>query len=104
MKILRFLKKQAIHILNNGVIQNDLIKSECRVVKVQNKVYHQYEKRDGKKFLTILSPNEWGQSCPFKYVGSFKLGYDNIWIPCEPEKNESSSDLEESIEKIKRLF
>ncbi|RNA15645.1 hypothetical protein BpHYR1_042423 [Brachionus plicatilis] len=77
---------------------------ECNVARVQGKIYHYYETRDGKRFLTIVSPNEWGHCCPFKYIGSFKLGYDNIWKPCQPGKNEQSSDLEESIRKIKDFF
>ncbi|MFY7965996.1 MAG: DUF2452 domain-containing protein [Chitinophagaceae bacterium] len=44
--------------------------------------YHLYEKADGSHILSLISPQEWGKSGPFKqFVSSVKLLADHTW--CE---------------------
>ncbi len=44
-------------------------------------IYHLYEKKDGNHMLSLVGPNEWGQSGPFKqFVSSVKLLADHTWV------------------------
>lgn len=43
-------------------------------------VYHLYEKDDGRHFLSMVSPHEWGRSRSFKrFVATVKLLADHTW-------------------------
>jgi hypothetical protein len=43
--------------------------------------YHLYEKKDGTHILSLVAPNEWGGSGPFKaFVSSVKLLADHTWV------------------------
>lgn len=44
-------------------------------------VYHLYEKRDGNHILSLVAPQEWGGSGPFKqFVSSVRLLADHTWM------------------------
>ena len=43
--------------------------------------YHLYEKNNGDNMLSMVAPNEWGKSGPFKqFISSVKLLADHTWI------------------------
>lgn len=43
--------------------------------------YHLYEKNNGDNMLSMVAPNEWGKSGPFKqFISSIKLLADHTWI------------------------
>ncbi len=43
--------------------------------------YHLYEKNSGDHMLSMVAPNEWGKSGPFKqFISSVKLLADHTWI------------------------
>lgn len=44
-------------------------------------IYHLYEKKDGNHLLSLIGPNEWGQSGPFQqFISSVKLLADHTWV------------------------
>jgi len=44
-------------------------------------VYHLYEKHDGQHILSLVSPQEWGGTGPFKqFVSSVRLLADHTWV------------------------
>lgn len=44
-------------------------------------VYHLYERKDGSHLLSLVAPEEWGGSGPFKqFVSSVKLLADHTWV------------------------
>ena len=49
--------------------------SEYSFQPILGEVYHLYSKRDGCKFLSLISPSEWGQ----QHIGSFKLLNNGNW-------------------------
>lgn len=56
---------------------NDLVyKSKFNFEPVIGKIYHLYYNKNGKIFLSLISPNEWD----LEHIGSFKYNYDNKWI------------------------
>jgi hypothetical protein len=60
---------------------NDMMyNAEMRIKPVIGKVYHLYQREDGSRYVSLFSPEEriidregW--------LGSFRLNYDNRWIP-----------------------
>ena len=56
---------------------NDLVyKSKFSFEPVIGKIYHLYYNKEGKIFLSLVSPSEW----KYEYIGSFKYNHDNKWI------------------------
>lgn len=44
-------------------------------------IYHLYEKNDGQHILSLVAPQEWGGSGPFKqFVSSVRLLADHTWV------------------------
>jgi hypothetical protein len=56
---------------------NDLVyKAKFNFEPVIGKTYHLYYNKEGKVFLSLVSPNEW----TYEFIGSFKYNHDNKWI------------------------
>jgi hypothetical protein len=54
-----------------------------------NHTYHLYEKDNGKHFLSMVSPKEWGRSKKFKrFIATVKLLADHTWDVIEKGNNE----------------
>ena len=70
---IRFLQRQAAAILEETKLNADLNHAACNMVKKPGTVYHLYERDTGQKYLSILSPQEWGASCPHGFLGSYRL-------------------------------
>lgn len=43
------------------------------------KIYHLYQRKNGKDVLSMVAPNEWGRSQPYTFVASIKLLADHTW-------------------------
>lgn len=44
-------------------------------------IYHLYEKNDGQHILSLVSPQEWGGSGPFRqFISSVRLLADHTWV------------------------
>jgi len=78
---IRFLQEQAHKALEEAKKDADLHHAACNIVKKPGTVYHMYQRESGQKYLSILSPKEWGASCPHDYIGSWRLEYDMSWTP-----------------------
>jgi hypothetical protein len=65
----RFLQNQAKEVLINACQQTELNKALCYVDKKPGNVYYYYRRKSGEKYLTIMSPKDWGDSCPFEFLG-----------------------------------
>lgn len=54
--------------------------------------YHLYEKEDGRHFVSMVSPKEWGRSKKFKrFVATVKLLADHTWDIIQKGEEEVSS-------------
>jgi hypothetical protein len=42
-----------------------------------------YERADGERELSLLSPADWGRRPPHRFVGSYRLKADMTWTPTE---------------------
>ncbi|XP_072308118.1 uncharacterized protein C1orf50 homolog [Eucyclogobius newberryi] len=80
---IRYLQEQARKVLEEAKRDADLHHAACNLVKKPGNMYYLYERPSGQKYFSIISPKEWGPSCPHSYIGGFKLQHDMSWTPVE---------------------
>ena len=56
-----------------------IFESDISFTPIIGKVYHLYEKENGKKFMSLISPSAWGNSSTLKFIGSFKQDSRQKW-------------------------
>ncbi|XP_030078399.1 uncharacterized protein C1orf50 homolog [Microcaecilia unicolor] len=78
---IRLLQEQARKVLEDAKQDADLHHVACNVVKKPGTIYHLYVRESGQRYFSILSPKEWGPSCPHQFLGSYKLQHDMSWTP-----------------------
>lgn len=89
---IQFLQQQAAKILEETRLNAELNHAACNMVKKPGTVYHLYQRDTGQKYLSILSPQEWGASCPHAFLGSYRLEYDMSWTPIDKRKERNSEE------------
>lgn len=101
---MRFLQKQAQKILENAARDADLHHAACNVVKKVGQVYYLYRRTSGQRYFSILSPEEWGSSCPHEFLGAYLLQPDMTFTECSESGTDkrSTSEREDSA-MIRRL-
>lgn len=80
---IRHLQEQAKKVLTEAARDADLHHVACNLVKKPGTTYHLYRRHSGQKYLSLLSPQEWGSSCPHEFLGSYHLEVDMSWTPLE---------------------
>lgn len=75
LKQIRFLQEQAKEILKKAEEDAYLHRVTCHFEKKPGMILHLYEKNNGEKYFSILSPEEWGKP-PHKYIASYLLKED----------------------------
>merc|ERR1712179_310413 len=105
------LQEQARQCLEDAKRDKQLHQAACNLVKKPGHTYYLYEKvmnkgSDGKEvtqaYFSILSPGEWGKSCPNKFLGAYVLGYDQRFTPLEAACKQKQLDTQ--IEDIYNRF
>lgn len=87
---IRYLQEQARKVLEEAKRDADLHHAACNIVKKPGNMYYLYERPSGQKYFSIISPKEWGPSCPHVFIGAFKLQHDMSWTPVgEVEKRDA---------------
>ncbi|XP_012678045.1 uncharacterized protein C1orf50 homolog [Clupea harengus] len=80
---IRYLQEQARKVLEEAKKDADLHHAACNVVKKPGNMYYLYLRESGQRYFSIVSPQEWGSSCPHKFLGAYKLQYDMSWTPID---------------------
>lgn len=75
---IRSLQEQARAILAKAEVDAALHRATCRFQKRAGQLYHLYERPDGRGYISMLSPQEWGDP-PHRHVGSYRLEADMSW-------------------------
>lgn len=78
---IRYLQEQARKVLEEAKQDADLHHAACNVVKKPGNMYYLYRRESGQRYFSIISPQDWGVSCPHKFLGAYKLQYDMSWTP-----------------------
>ncbi|XP_074790148.1 uncharacterized protein C1orf50 homolog [Natator depressus] len=91
---IRYLQEQARKVLDEANRDADLHHVDCNIVKKPGNIYYLYRRESGQRYFSILSPKEWGTSCPHEFLGAYKLQHDMSWTSSE---NIEKRDAEISI-------
>ncbi|XP_059488639.1 uncharacterized protein C1orf50 homolog isoform X2 [Neocloeon triangulifer] len=89
----RHLQQMAIQILQEAKDNTRLHHAACNFKKVPGNIYHLYKRPSGQTYFSMLSPEEWGTTCPHDFQGSFRLECDLTWTPLE-EVLQKDSDMQ----------
>ncbi|XP_067873580.1 uncharacterized protein C1orf50 homolog [Heterodontus francisci] len=91
---IQYLQEKARKVLEEAKRDADLHHIACNVVKKPGTVYFMYRRDSGQRYFSILSPKEWGQSCPHEFLAAYKLQHDMSWTPHkEIEKRDAEISL-----------
>ncbi|KZS09111.1 Uncharacterized protein APZ42_026866 [Daphnia magna] len=94
----RFLHEQARRILEETKEAENLHHLACNFKKIPGKIYYLYQRGSGQKYFSMLSPEEWGQSCPHTFLGGYRLEADMSWTPAaKVEKKDNELRLIDQI-------
>ena len=77
---IRLLAAQAKAVQDRIEVSKGIYAAEIGFDPLVGHIYHLYRKEDGRAFLSMLSPSEWGRRKPFEtYVASARLLADHTW-------------------------
>lgn len=74
---IKFLQKQANDILKSANSDAALHKLPCNFVKKPGQIYHLYERPSAEKFWSMISPEEFGNTCANEHLGSYRMEADS---------------------------
>uniref|UniRef100_A0A5F7ZX19 Chromosome 1 C1orf50 homolog n=2 Tax=Cercopithecidae TaxID=9527 RepID=A0A5F7ZX19_MACMU len=80
---IQHLQEQARKVLEDAHRDADLHHVACNMVKKPGNIYYLYKRESGQQYFSIISPKEWGTSCPHDFLGAYKLQHDLSWTPYE---------------------
>jgi hypothetical protein len=78
-KQIELLARQAKNIHDRVNISEDIYLAEMNFEPLIGFTYHLYEKKDGKKVLSMVAPDEWGPNPPYKFMATVKMLSDHTW-------------------------
>ena len=73
-KQMDFLKNEALNILSNHDLNDNLKEVKCNFRKVPGTYYYVYLNEHNQKLLSLVSPNEWCNS--YKFIEKVYYDYD----------------------------
>ena len=50
-------------------MEKELHQAACNIRKRPGTIYYYYKRDSGQKYLTIMSPQDWGATCPHEFLG-----------------------------------
>ena len=75
---IQMLKEPANKIIVEAENNMELHRASCSFEKRQGHTYYLYEKDDG-LYFSMLSPKDWRDNPPHKFIGAYKLENDMTW-------------------------
>ena len=86
------LQNAARQILETAQRDQMLNQAACNFKKIPGKIYHLYDKSAGKQYISQLSPKDWQNGSPHKFIGSFRFEADFSWTPADEINTEDQND------------
>ena len=80
---IRALQAEAARTLAEARDAADLHRVRCNFKKIPGKLYHLYERPNGERYFSMLSPEEWGGAPPHAFRGSYRLEADMRFTPAQ---------------------
>nr|XP_012290198.1 uncharacterized protein C1orf50 homolog isoform X4 [Aotus nancymaae] len=95
---IQHLQEQARKVLEDAHRDADLHHVACNIVKKPGNIYYLYKRESGQQYFSIISPKEWGTSCPHDFLGAYKLQHDLSWTPYEDiEKQDAKISMMDKL-------
>ncbi|XP_069333910.1 uncharacterized protein C1orf50 homolog isoform X2 [Eulemur rufifrons] len=95
---IQHLQEQARKVLEDARRDADLHHAACNMVKKPGNIYYLYKRESGQQYFSIISPKEWGASCPHDFLGAYKLQHDLSWTPYEDiEKQDAKISIMDKL-------
>ncbi|XP_037005280.1 uncharacterized protein C1orf50 homolog [Artibeus jamaicensis] len=95
---IQHLQEQARKVLEDARRDADLHHAACNIVKRPGNIYYLYKRESGQQYFSIISPKEWGTSCPHDFLGAYKLQHDLSWTPYEDiEKQDAKISIVDKL-------
>lgn len=79
----KVLQQEARSILEQTQRDQDLHRVQCNFKRQPGRIYHLYRRDDGRRYFSMLAPEEWRGAPPHEFVGSYRLESDMSWTPAE---------------------
>lgn len=77
---IELLAKQAKLIKERIEISEKIYQADCGFKPLIGQVYHLYQKKTNQSYvLSMVSPKEWGASCPYEFINTAQLLSDHTW-------------------------
>ena len=73
------LIRQAQEIHDRIDFSEKIYLADCSFTPIIGQLYHLYERSDESRFLSMVSPLEWGKNKELKFICSTKLLADHTW-------------------------
>lgn len=97
---IRHLQQEARDILEETQRDQQLHHAECHFKRIPGKTYHLYEKSTGRQYFSMLSPDDWSDTPPHSFVGSFRLENDMSWTALDNINDQQDDDSREIVERL----
>uniref|UniRef100_A0A2K6FU11 Chromosome 1 open reading frame 50 n=1 Tax=Propithecus coquereli TaxID=379532 RepID=A0A2K6FU11_PROCO len=95
---IQHLQEQARKVLEDARRDADLHHVACNMVKKPGNIYYLYKRESGQQYFSIISPKEWGTSCPHDFLGAYKLQHDLSWTPyADIEKQDAKISIMDKL-------
>jgi hypothetical protein len=82
---MRALREAAEQVLAKAEHDAALHRAEAHFKRYPGRVYHLYERADGSRYWSLLSPEEWQDKMPHAFIGSFRLEADQSFTALDEE-------------------
>jgi hypothetical protein len=76
---MKTLAKQVNEIQNRVYISDLIYEAEIKFSPVIGKIYFLYERDNEKRYISLISPTEWGNSLQDKFIAEVRLNADHTW-------------------------
>jgi hypothetical protein len=118
---MNYLRQEAQRTLMKARRDDELNHCACNLVRRSGQIYYQYERPSGQKYLSIMHPQDWSSNpksngCPHRFLGAYRLEYDNSWTrqptdfddglddPLDELKQQTANDVKQNQKMIEFLI
>lgn len=101
---IKALQAEARKALDEARDEHALTHADCAFKRLPGKIYHLYRKPDGRRYFSMLSPEDWRGSPPHPYLASYRLEADYSWTALEDlDQADDTGDLVQQLLRIDGL-
>ena len=101
---MNYLRQEAQRTMLKARRDDELNHCACNLVRRPGQIYFHYERPSGQKYLSIMHPQDWSigtksAGCPHRFLGAYRLEYDNSW---RRQPTDFDDGLEDPLEELKQ--